>query len=87
VIDAFLSTNKIDKISMTLVDEERQFNLLDALKSHSNHVKRSCGDSACNSIVTIKCFGLDIIYCEVVAILYTFLVFWRCDDRHSIELH
>jgi len=51
VTDAFLSTHKIDKGLMTLVDEERQFHLLSALSSHSFHVKRSCCGSACNSIV------------------------------------
>ena len=55
VNDAFLSTHKIDKGLMTLVDEERQFELLGALNSHSFHVKRSCGGSACNSIVAASC--------------------------------
>ena len=67
VTDAFLSTNKIDKSLMTLVDEERQFHLLDALKSHSNHVKRSCDGSACNSIVAASCFGLKAFYSAKVA--------------------
>ena len=67
VTDAFLSENKIDKSLMTLVDEERQFHLLDALKSHSHHVKRSCGGSACNSIVAASCFGLKAFYSAKVA--------------------
>tara|TARA_B110001469_G_scaffold116126_1_gene121106 strand:+ start:150 stop:1145 length:996 start_codon:yes stop_codon:yes gene_type:complete len=67
VTDAFLSTNKIDKGLMTLVDEERQFHLLDALKSHSHRVKRSCGGSACNSIVAASCFGLKAFYSAKVA--------------------
>ena len=60
VTNEFLSTHKIDKGIMTLVDEERQFELLAALDSH--HVKRSCGGSACNTIVAASCFGPDGLY-------------------------
>jgi len=67
VTDAFLSTHKIDKGLMTLVDEERQFHLLGALSSHSYHVKRSCGGSACNSIVAASCFGSKAFYSGKVA--------------------
>ena len=67
VTDEFLSAHKIDKGLMTLVDEERQFHLLGALSSHSFHVKRSCGGSACNSIVAASCFGLNAFYSAKVA--------------------
>ena len=67
VTDAFLSANKIDKGLMTLVDEERQFHLLGALSSHSFHVERSCGGSACNSIVAASCFGSKAFYSGKVA--------------------
>jgi len=67
VTDAFLSTHKIDKGLMTLVDEERQFELLGALSSRSYHVKRSCGGSACNSIVAASCFGSKTFYSAKVA--------------------
>jgi len=67
VTDAFLSTHKISKGLMTLVDEERQFELLGALSSHSFHVKRSCGGSACNSIVAASCFGSKTFYSGKVA--------------------
>jgi sugar/nucleoside kinase (ribokinase family) len=50
---------------MTLVDEERQFELLVALDSH--HVKRSCGGSACNTIVAASCFGSSGFYSAKVA--------------------
>ena len=50
---------------MTLVDEERQFELLAALDSH--HVKRSCGGSACNTIVAASCFGSTGFYSAKVA--------------------
>ena len=67
VTDEFLSTHKIDKGLMTLVDEERQFELLGALNSRSVHVKRSCGGSACNSIVAASCFGSKTFYSGKVA--------------------
>ena len=65
VTNEFLSTHKIDKGIMTLVDEERQFELLAALDSH--HVKRSCGGSACNTIVTASSFGSTGFYSAKVA--------------------
>jgi sugar/nucleoside kinase (ribokinase family) len=65
VTDEFLSTHKIDKGVMTLVDEERQFELIAALDSH--HVKRSCGGSACNTIVAASCFGSTGFYSAKVA--------------------
>jgi sugar/nucleoside kinase (ribokinase family) len=65
VTNAFLSTHKIDKGIMTLVDEARQFELLAALDSH--HVKRSCGGSACNTIVAASCFGSTGFYSAKVA--------------------
>ena len=65
VTNEFLSTHKIVKSVMTLVDEERQFDLLAALDSH--HVKRSCGGSACNTIVAASCFGSEGFYSAKVA--------------------
>jgi sugar/nucleoside kinase (ribokinase family) len=65
VTNEFLSTHKIDKGIMTLVDEARQFELLAALDSH--HVKRSCGGSACNTIVAASCFGSTGFYSAKVA--------------------
>jgi len=65
VTNEFLSTHKIDKGIMTLVDEARQFELLAALNSH--RVKRSCGGSACNTIVAASCFGSTGFYSAKVA--------------------
>jgi len=65
VTNEFLSAHKIDKGIMTLVDEERQFELLAALDSH--HVKRSCGGSACNTIVAASSFGSTGFYSAKVA--------------------
>ena len=65
VTDEFLSAHKIDKGVMTLVDQDRQLELLGALCSH--HVKRSCGGSACNTIVAASCFGSTGFYSAKVA--------------------
>ena len=65
VTNEFLNTHKINKGVMTLVDEERQFELLAALDSH--HFKRSCGGSACNTIVAASCFGSTGFYSAKVA--------------------
>lgn len=65
VTDEFLSAHKVDKGVMTLVDEDRQFDLLTALNSH--HVKRSCGGSACNTMVAASCFGINGFYSAKVA--------------------
>ena len=65
VTDDFLRANNVDKGVMTLVDEERQFYLIDALTSY--HVKRSCGGSACNTIVAASCLGSKTFYSGKVA--------------------
>jgi sugar/nucleoside kinase (ribokinase family) len=65
VDDEFLSTHRIDKGVMTLVDEDRQFDLLAAFGSHQ--IKRSCGGSACNTIVAASCFGSTGFYSAKVA--------------------
>ena len=59
VSDSFLNQNKIDKGLMTLVDEERQRYLINALTSQRIPVKRSCGGSACNSVVAASRFGSE----------------------------
>jgi sugar/nucleoside kinase (ribokinase family) len=67
VTEEFLRINKIDKSLMSLVDEKRQSFLLEALNSHSKHIKRSCGGSACNSVVAASCFGAKSFYSAKVA--------------------
>ena len=65
VTDEFLHTHKVDKGVMTLVDEERQFYLLEAVNSYD--IKRSCGGSACNTVVAASCFGSSAFYSAKVA--------------------
>ena len=57
VSEDFLKKNEIDKGLMTLVDEERQGYLIDSLTSQRIPVKRSCGGSACNTVVAASRFG------------------------------
>jgi len=67
VSEDFLSKNKVEKGIMTLVDEERQHQLIDALTSQTTPVKRNCGGSACNSIVAASNFGSKTFYSGKVA--------------------
>ena len=50
----------IDKGVMTLVDEERQTEIMQKL--HDLHCKRSCGGSAANTIIAISQFGGKSFY-------------------------
>lgn len=64
VHDDFFSKNGIDKGLMTLVDEERQNFLLDALGTAPK--KQQCGGSAANSAIAIAQFGAKSFYsCKV----------------------
>ena len=67
VSDHFLSKNKVEKGIMTLVDEERQHQLIDALTSQKTPIKRNCGGSACNSVVAASSFGSKTFYSGKVA--------------------
>ena len=67
VSEHFLSKNKVEKGIMTLVDEERQHQLINALTSQKTPVKRNCGGSACNSIVAASSFGSKTFYSGKVA--------------------
>ena len=67
VTDSFLKKNEIDKGLMTLVEEERQRNLIDSLTTQRIPVKRSCGGSACNTVVAASRFGSKAFYSGKVA--------------------
>jgi len=60
VSDSFLNENEIGKGLMTLVDEKRQKFLIDSLTTQRIPIKRSCGGSACNSVVAAS--SLDLQY-------------------------
>lgn len=55
VDDAFLETHGIAKGLMTLVDTERQFAVLQALRGQ--HGSRACGGSAANTMVAVAALG------------------------------
>tara|TARA_R110001592_G_scaffold177076_2_gene417230 strand:+ start:29164 stop:30153 length:990 start_codon:yes stop_codon:yes gene_type:complete len=66
VNDDFLKQAQIEKGLMTLVDEARQAELLNLMKSHLVGSKRSSGGSACNSIIAASYFGAKTFYsCKV----------------------
>jgi len=67
VDDIFLQENQIEKGLMTLVEEGRQYQLIANLDTHSQLVKRSCGGSACNTVVATSGFGATAFYAGKVA--------------------
>jgi sugar/nucleoside kinase (ribokinase family) len=67
VSDAFLASAQIDKGVMTLVDEARQTELLEALASENTHMLRKCGGSVCNSVVAASSLGAKAFFSGKVA--------------------
>jgi sugar/nucleoside kinase (ribokinase family) len=67
VSDAFLASAQIDKGVMTLVDEQRQTELLEALASENTHMLRKCGGSVCNSVVAASSLGAKTFFSGKVA--------------------
>ncbi len=68
VNDAFLSEHGIEKGLMTLVEEERQFQIVKALSEQAQfEVKRQCGGSAANTMIAISQFGGKSFYSFKIA--------------------
>lgn len=66
VQDAELEAMGVEKGLMTLVDENRQQQLLDQLEGHLVHSKQASGGSGCNSVVAAAYFGAQAYYsCKV----------------------
>ena len=66
VTDDDLKQFQVDKGVMTLVDEERQHQLMDYLSDHLVASKRASGGSACNTIIAASYFGAKNFYsCKV----------------------
>ena len=66
VKDHELEQMGVEKGLMTLVDEERQHQLIQHLEGHLVHSKRASGGSACNSIIAASYFGANTYYsCKV----------------------
>ena len=67
VSDSFLSGQGIEKGIMTLVDQSRQAELLDALNSSEACILQQSGGSACNSVVAAAQFGANSCFGGKVA--------------------
>jgi sugar/nucleoside kinase (ribokinase family) len=66
VTDNFLQHANIEKGHMTLVDEQRQYQLLTLLQDHLVGSKRASGGSAANSVIAASYFGARAFYsCKV----------------------
>lgn len=66
VTDSFLQQSDIEKGLMTLVDEDRQHELLGLLQDHLVGSKRASGGSAANSVIAASYFGASAFYsCKV----------------------
>ncbi|MFC4874123.1 adenosine kinase [Negadavirga shengliensis] len=65
VSDDFLDKHGIEKGLMTLVDEERQTELMRVIKTKTS--KMQCGGSAANSMIALSQFGGNAYYCCKVA--------------------
>jgi len=64
--DHFLASAGIEKGMMTLVDEDRQNELLDVLSDHLMASRRASGGSGANSVIAAACFGGTAYYaCKV----------------------
>ena len=67
VSDKFLADARIDKGVMTLVDEARQRQLLEALSSENLTLLKRCGGSVCNSVVAASSLGSKAFFSGKVA--------------------
>lgn len=66
VEDRDLENFGVEKGVMTLVDEPRQYELIDHLQGHLVASKRASGGSACNSVIAASYFGAQTFYsCRV----------------------
>lgn len=64
VSDDFIDKFNIEKGLMTLVDEKRQYELVEAINLHSSNL--ACGGSAANTIIAASQFGSNCFYsCKV----------------------
>ena len=57
VSDAELRDHGIEKGLMTLVDEARQYRLLEAFSDHLPLARRASGGSGANTVIALSCFG------------------------------
>ena len=67
VSDEFLQKNGIEKGVMTLVDEPRQAELLNAFTANQHHLMKKSGGSACNTVIAAANFGSNTFFSGKVA--------------------
>jgi len=69
VTDNFFNENNVEKGLMTLVEEDRQAELLQKLTDNKNEgLKRQCGGSAANTVIALSQFGGKSFYaCKVAS--------------------
>ena len=67
VSDEFLENNGIEKGVMTLVDEPRQAELLNAFSADRHHLMKKSGGSACNTVIAAANFGAKTFFSGKVA--------------------
>lgn len=67
VTDSFLAENSVDKGVMTLVDQQRQAELIDNLNHNGSTLCRQSGGSACNSVVAAAQLGSNTYFGGKVA--------------------
>jgi len=67
VSDQDLNTLGVDKGLMTLVDEQRQGELVNHLAGHLTASRRASGGSAANTIIAVSAFGGRTFFCGRVA--------------------
>ncbi len=65
VDDRFLEIHEIEKGFMTLVDADRQFQLVEAINLKDSNMQ--CGGSAANTVIAASQFGADCYYSCLVA--------------------
>jgi sugar/nucleoside kinase (ribokinase family) len=65
VTDKFFENNQVEKGLMTLVDEDRQNELMGVI--NTEEAKKQCGGSAANSVIAVSQFGGKSYYCCKVA--------------------
>ena len=61
----FFALNEVEKGVMTLVDEKRQLQLMEAINTRKS--KMSCGGSAGNTVIAVNQFGGSSFYSCLVA--------------------
>ena len=67
VDDAFLAANGVEKGQMTLVNQQRRDELMEALKDHLVHSCRASGGSGANTAIAASYFGSDVFYSSKVS--------------------